>query len=97
MLTSTRCYTSKNNQKHKLKMRDKGWMTPSRRKIQMWFIPAKEVSVILGCINRSIRSKTWQVMVPLYSVLVKPYLEYCVYTVLTGPFIFKRTWRCCKV
>uniref|UniRef100_A0A670JFS2 Reverse transcriptase domain-containing protein n=1 Tax=Podarcis muralis TaxID=64176 RepID=A0A670JFS2_PODMU len=83
-------HLSKKNERHKYKMGDT-WLESSTCEKDLGVLvdhkldmsqqcdaAAKKANAILGLINRSIASRSREVIVPLYSALVRPHLEYCV-------------------
>jgi len=65
-----------------------GWDLPVERDLgvlvgnklnmnEQWDAVANKANRVLGCINKGITSRDKEVIIPLYSVLVRPHLEHC--------------------
>ncbi|GAB0210266.1 mitochondrial enolase superfamily member 1 [Grus japonensis] len=55
-------------------------------------LAAQKANRVLGCIKIRATSRSREVILPLYSALVRPHLEYCIR--LWGPQYRRETWSC---
>jgi len=57
---------------------DRGVVADRLTMSQQHALAAKKHSGVLGCVKKSMASRSREVLLPLYTALVRPHLEYCV-------------------
>ncbi|GAB0210085.1 mitochondrial enolase superfamily member 1 [Grus japonensis] len=82
-------HLGRNNLKHQYRLgvdllgssfaeKDLGVLVDKLSMSQQCALVAKKPRSILGCIKKSVASRSRKVILPVYSALVRPHLEYCV-------------------